>query len=731
MIDIVEGKSIDIEDLAGLVQRHPEYNYKVIRFCELSKLFVFKKNFKAANRIYVEIEKFDFNKNTSASMMINYVKGVIINHNQGFSQQCLDYVGKAAKLAFKLNNHEYQLSCYQTLGLWLNQQDNLYEALGNFIHGFDVLYKITTSIPSGFKESYLKSLGRYGVKNNLIGLINRYYNKEPYALLEDGQEECFDDAGNFFEDKRIQRILMDQQFQSFVFRNKSRLLSKPINDLEELLKQLRGNYSEDIETTLKFAADLTLADRGYIFIKDQNNQLRRQYSAFSQEDDDVTAIIREIEAMDEAKFEYNPFGTGIQNSISHGNKRGKIIIPLYKNPISHHSNSNHNQRDKIKDGMLYGYIYLDTVKIFNNFSDKNFATIKTVGKLLLMLIENHDFKIDSSLDKMTGVYARKYFDNAIKEEVAWARENNTPLSLILFDIDFFKTINDNYGHQKGDEVLRKLCQITLSNIRKTDILCRYGGEEFAVILPNTDIEEGFEAAERIREAVEKTCTIGNNCSITISIGISSYPEDGILEEELITKADQALYYAKETGKNRCCRWNSTIAKGNRRADKLAGIITGNPLLDQRNILVITEIIALVREELTYEQRVYKILGKIIDILGAQRGMLITFDHNNIHNIYGRERAKEEWTGHHTYNQAMIDRIVQNMSGEYYIDWENMSILDAVTKKPLWQSVIGVPVIRQSKILGIIYLSVPIKEKEFDFNSFNFLNLLSRTVATVI
>jgi len=166
----------------------------------------------------------------------------------------------------------------------------------------------------------------------------------------------------------------------------------------------------------------------------------------------------------------------------------------------------------------------------------------------------------SERDELMGIYNRRFFNEILQIEFDRARRFNHPLSLLMIDIDHFKEINDNYGHPAGDEVLRRVAQVLGGEIRNVDILCRYGGEEIAVILPETNGEaEGvYVAAERLRSKIEGLNipieingggTISIN--ITISIGTSTYNKGSVVQSagDLIMRADQALYQAKDRGRN--------------------------------------------------------------------------------------------------------------------------------------------------------------------------------------
>lgn len=155
------------------------------------------------------------------------------------------------------------------------------------------------------------------------------------------------------------------------------------------------------------------------------------------------------------------------------------------------------------------------------------------------------FLSESQTDALTGLANRRTMDRWIQ---AWLKEGK-PFSIISLDIDYFKQVNDTYGHQVGDQVLKYLAEVLLSNTRNGDFPCRYGGEEFCILLPNTSHQEAFIIAERIRtELQSKNSPSGK--PITVSIGIAVYPNDAETAQQLLQRADQALYTAKHQGRNR-------------------------------------------------------------------------------------------------------------------------------------------------------------------------------------
>ena len=154
-------------------------------------------------------------------------------------------------------------------------------------------------------------------------------------------------------------------------------------------------------------------------------------------------------------------------------------------------------------------------------------------------------------DGLTGVYTRRYFIERFDEEIKRSALRKSSLSFLMIDADHFKMINDQHGHLTGDQVLKEISNIIQENVREIDIVGRFGGEEFCVVLPDTDLEGARVVAERIRKSAEKRLikAYDNTLRVTLSIGMAIYPSDGKLLEELMDKADWALYRAKSQGRN--------------------------------------------------------------------------------------------------------------------------------------------------------------------------------------
>ena len=185
---------------------------------------------------------------------------------------------------------------------------------------------------------------------------------------------------------------------------------------------------------------------------------------------------------------------------------------------------------------------------------KNVLRIKRAENLLKktmdQLAENNKMlKKLSTTDELTGLANRRHLINSLKEKIYDAGRYSTPLSIILFDIDFFKNINDNYGHLVGDDVLKKISSVFLKNKRISDIIGRYGGEEFLLILPNTLQQDAVNVAENLRKQIKNLVFESVDRPITISGGVCAYNKE-VKYEHFLSKVDDLLYTAKDNGRNR-------------------------------------------------------------------------------------------------------------------------------------------------------------------------------------
>lgn len=190
------------------------------------------------------------------------------------------------------------------------------------------------------------------------------------------------------------------------------------------------------------------------------------------------------------------------------------------------------------------------------FRENDLQSLESVADICANSIQNAHYvervKQLAYLDGLTGIFNRRFFELRIMEEIERARRYGTGMAVIMADIDQFKRLNDEFGHLLGDEVLRQVSSLFHQQLRKIDVVCRYGGEEFAILLTQTNAQQAMAIAEKLRKLVEGWQFPGVPRTITVSAGVAAFPTDGRTRDEIIRAADNGLYAAKQSGRNRVC-----------------------------------------------------------------------------------------------------------------------------------------------------------------------------------
>ena len=214
---------------------------------------------------------------------------------------------------------------------------------------------------------------------------------------------------------------------------------------------------------------------------------------------------------------------------------------------------------KAKD-KITGVLFVDNPYTHKPITKDNIRILTMFANQAGLAIENSKLYeqtlIKSHTDSLTSLWNHGYFQSRLQEEIGLAQKNKQSLNIIMADLDNFKVYNDTLGHQEGDQILIQIAQILNNSVRKQDTIYRYGGEEFAILLLQTNKQEARVVAEKIRMSVEQNGfgkqEIFPNRKLTISLGIAAYPDDAASKDSLLEHADKALYSAKHQGKNRVC-----------------------------------------------------------------------------------------------------------------------------------------------------------------------------------
>jgi diguanylate cyclase (GGDEF)-like protein len=203
-------------------------------------------------------------------------------------------------------------------------------------------------------------------------------------------------------------------------------------------------------------------------------------------------------------------------------------------------------------GEMMGVLCLESAST-NAFDPGDLPALESVADICANALQNARYvqkvRHMAYVDGLTGIYNRRFFETRIVEEIERASRYQHPMSVIMFDIDHFKRLNDEFGHLLGDDVLRQVSNTLGQNLRKGDVACRFGGEEFAIIVPESNGEDAYWVADKLRRLISQTLFPGVPRPVTVTAGVASHPANGVTRDELVKAADEALYAGKLAGRN--------------------------------------------------------------------------------------------------------------------------------------------------------------------------------------
>ncbi|GBD99114.1 MAG TPA: sensor domain-containing diguanylate cyclase [Nitrospirae bacterium] len=324
---------------------------------------------------------------------------------------------------------------------------------------------------------------------------------------------------------------------------------RELNITNELSASLLSSLDMEsaVDILLDRSRELLKATRSAVILTNKNGGIEGFFTSLGPSSGckaKLTGILRKVyEDMVPARGDDIPSMPGFDGlPDNHPDISGIIVVPI------------------ILRGEIIGELMVTDKNNGKDFTSEDEDLLLTIAFYLGLTIEKvnlHDEIVKmASTDGLTGLHNHRMLQERLENEIDRVKRYKRPFSLMMIDIDHFKNFNDKFGHQTGDEVLKLISAIMTKNMRSIDMAARYGGEEFAVILSETPLSGALQIAERIREQIKdnKIELKGEEVTITVSIGIAEFPEDGSTREGLIGAADKALYLAKRSGRNRVCTY---------------------------------------------------------------------------------------------------------------------------------------------------------------------------------
>lgn len=726
-------KSYILKEIKLILSKISNVSLRIIFLCKLDWLLYHKKMYAEGKEVLENI------KNTAQYINnLNYIEIYIIyldalyNHKHNIKK-----LNKALEVIQKAGNKKLESTIYKCIGRYYFDKEDYFNAFVYYVECCEIFIELVKSLPLKYKKTFIDFYDIRGIIYRLK-IIKEYYNKNKYLndleLQKINIDEInIDEISNILNFINFKDIMNNKYFMKSVKKFYSSLFHNDIHDIKDILNNMTCNEMENLNIILQYILYITMGTNAYI-VEQKNDEFHTLLSNGNNRKltDEDYFIINQCKLKKDSILISNIENHKSNKLLSLKNIKACMCIPIILPSSSCVDfEDEHRAKSVYDDTNIMAYVYITANMGLNNLSFKTLKKCKQLNGLIGLMVQNYKLNKIIAYDKLTGVLTRKYLEEEIDKTLDIASENNGVFSMIMFDLDHFKNINDKFGHLTGDEVLTEVCSIVKSNIRSTDICGRYGGEEFIILLKDSHINNSEKVAEKLRKKIEDANILAGKEKITISMGIVEYPKHGQWKRDLIEKVDQALYIAKENGRNQCKVWSENICNKDKSTNKLTGIITGNEVQSDRNVLAMVELIELVNNNMKVEDKIYKTLGRIVDITESTYGMLFKIEDNNIKEIFSRKSFKEKWVYNISYNKHIVDSVIEKKHGVYTIDWDNIIKKDVITGLPECQSLIVVPLIKNNIVNGVLYLSTSIKNKEFDFNDYNFVDTLAKIISNMI
>lgn len=498
--------------------------------------------------------------------------------------------------------------------------------------------------------------------------------------------------------------------------------SKCCIDTTKLLSALDSNASENLNKILEFIAIKTNAELGYIVLYNTDGSENRviKYGTSKNfplnliientiKDGDVITVRRDITSKQCHMLE-----SYIEDEIS-----GLIAVPILTS--SGFSEKAMDRRQSYVRNKVYGYVLLLTSSNVNRFDTVRSDMVKDLSWLIYLNSENDRLYRSSFYDKLTGTYRRNVVERRLSDAIQHYSINDRGFACMMLDIDRFKSINDTYGHQMGDRVLTAIGEVVKESVRITDTAGRYGGEEFLLIIEDVDSESAMAVAEKIRSSIESMVVKGLKQKITASIGIALYPEDGQLPEDLILRADQAMYHAKEVlGRNSVALWNDNMGSIASKFKLEHDLVVGGFENDSDRIGAFSDTALLIQKNMNLEDKLELFLGYLLDSTQGRSAAIFKISNNELLCIACRSKTKN--AAETLIPSDYLYRVSESRESESYI-YLRTGFEGGDESANEYVSGAICPIIINGDVYGLILVEVPLSRREFKQKDLKYIEVL--------
>ncbi|MBX3467317.1 MAG: diguanylate cyclase [Planctomycetes bacterium] len=512
-----------------------------------------------------------------------------------------------------------------------------------------------------------------------------------------------------------------------------------------LLNTMRNDFGAVLETVLDTAISLTRARRGLLFLKNEDGGLdvrlgrdHRRQPLPSPHDYPRSIVDR---AVDKAEPIFLPTITerqaGLGASVRNLGLLSAMCVPLtsYASPPRREGDpepgpERRRHTEKAKDELL-GCIYLD--------SNANTYSFREEDLYLFLILANHATTAllkerlyrQAITDPLTRLFTRGHFERTLEEQERRFEAARVPYSLVMVDLDRFKEINDEHGHLLGDAVLREVADLLVGVVRGDDLCFRYGGDEIAVVLPETDAGGAQTAAEKVRRALAEH-RFGEGVRMAASLGVATCPVHATTSADLVRKADQALYRAKELGRNRLEVWSPELSVIAPREDRLAGIITGNYARDYNNVALLVETFDAISKTHDVQELLTLAVDKAIEASDAERGAIMLADEAGaLGTIVARGRNRAPLELKERFSRSVPERVLRTGEPVFVVTSDSPAPTSESMRELGLRTVLCSPLVADAGRIGCLYVDARKGAQEIREGALPFFAALARHIALAV
>lgn len=621
-------------------------------------------------------------------------------------------INKALRVCSLSAEKEIKTYLYTAVGIKYEDMESYYLAFNYYYEAITLHLEILRELP--IKERLI-----YANKSdflNVYRLLTRCLNDKLKIRMN---FKHFDSINNenklndILNEFKLTRLLNNQSIYNFMQEFYEKLYYTDLNNIYDVFSMFDDDIINNLNNIVKYIAQITLSNKAILLMENEygENEVICSYK-FSNINMIKSYCNNRIESQDDVYIISQNDVDFNDKQFQSMNIKGCMYIRIRNKEI--HLNGN------IK---INAKLILLSDNAVNNINENSKKIVKKFIPFIKFMLEKYNLTINSTLDKLTGAYNRKYFEQSLNILLNNDILGDQIFGIIMFDIDDFKGVNDKYGHQTGDEVLVRVVKEVTKTISKNDIVSRYGGEEFLILVPNTDEQKTFDLAEKIRENIDKAKILGEKRPVTISAGVTIAGNEILSSNEIIERVDQALYKSKNTGKNKVTFWKKEFCVNNVNNDFNAGMIS--EILRSHNLnFIISDIVNLMKYKLNKDERIRRFSLKIINTIKCENIGVFLTQSKNITDTFVTRLSGEFTSDFDNFNLKFVYKVIDNGKGMYKIDWENGK-MDTKDSIPEWKSVCLVPVINNGDIIAVIYLSDSINNKEFNNNDFSLLSSIAQ------